>query len=171
MKKLKQHILVLMPLLLLTACHNDPPVIVPNTSKKHNLNENMINANRTIAQAEETAIDAFVTRRGWTMSKTPDGARVWVYVEGNGTPIAYEDSVHVQYTVEAINGTVLYKELKESYVAGRRQEMIGLDEALLGLHRGSKAKVILPSRLAYGIGGDGDRIPQSTILVLDVTVL
>ena len=48
--------------------------------------------------------------------------------------------------------------------------MIGLDQAVLQLSVGSRAKVILPSNLAYGIGGDGDRIPQSAILVIDVKV-
>jgi FKBP-type peptidyl-prolyl cis-trans isomerase len=48
--------------------------------------------------------------------------------------------------------------------------MIGLDQAILQLHYGSRARVILPSALAYGIGGDGDRIPKSTILILDLKI-
>ena len=130
----------------------------------------MINANRTIAQSEETTIDQYVARRGWTMTRLPEGARIWEYEVGKGAVVQYEDSVRVNYTVEAVNGKIIYNDVAECFVAGRRQQMIGLDQAILHLHYGSHAKIILPSHLAYGIGGDGDRIPQSTILVLDLKI-
>ncbi|MBQ6096115.1 MAG: FKBP-type peptidyl-prolyl cis-trans isomerase, partial [Bacteroidales bacterium] len=66
---------------------------------------------------------------------------------------------------------LIYKEIEENYVAGRRRQMIGLDQAVMQLSHGSRAKIILPSNLAYGIGGDGDRITQSAILVIDAEVL
>lgn len=134
------------------------------------LKENLINAHRTIAQAEETAIDQYVARRGWTMERLPEGARIWEYEKGSSLPVGFEDSVCVDYSVEAINGKTIYSETSECFVAGRRQQMLGLDQAILHLHYGSRARVILPSALAYGIGGDGDRIPQSTILVLDLKI-
>jgi len=131
----------------------------------------MINANRTIAQSEETAIDEYIGRRGWQMKKLQEGARVWEYRKGDNGSVTFEDSVRVKYSVEAINGKMIYDNIDETYVAGRRREMIGLDQAVLTLSHGSRAKVILPSNLAYGVGGDGNRIPQSAILVIDVEVL
>ena len=50
------------------------------------------------------------------------------------------------------------------------KKLVGLDEAVMALHYGSKAHVILPSALGYGIGGDGDRIPQSTVLVVELRI-
>ena len=162
---------ILLTLLFLVSCHNDPPIVMgPTSNNNNNIKENLINANRTIAQAEETAIDQYISRRGWSMERLPEGARVWEYKNGKGATIAYEDSVCVEYSVEAINGKTIYNNLKDCFVAGRRQEMIGLDQAILHLHYGSSARVILPSALAYGIGGDGDRIPQSTILILDIKI-
>ena len=155
-------------LLALVSCHNDPPMVLPAPQKGPDLKENMIRANKTIAEAEETSINEYVARRGWQMRQTTNGARVWEYELGSGPQIAYEDSVHMVYDVEAINGTTFYKGVEETFVVGRRQEMTGLDEAMLLLHYGSRAKVILPSRMGYGIGGDGDRIPQSAILVIDL---
>ena len=104
------------------------------------------------------------------MQKLPEGVRLWEYEKGRGPKINVEDSVHIVYSVEAINGKLIYSDITDDYVAGRRQQMIGLDQAVLQLSVGSRAKVILPSNLAYGIGGDGDRIPQSAILVIDVKV-
>ncbi len=171
MKRYGVHISLWAFMLLATACHNDPPVVMPQGKNTTDLRQNMINANRTIARSEETSIDEYVARRGWKMAKTGSGVRLWEYGVGQGPQVAYEDSVHIVYDVEAINGTPLYKGVREDYVAGRRQEMVGLDEAVLRLHHGSRAKVILPSNLGYGIGGDGDRIPQSTILVIDLTIM
>lgn len=155
---------------LISSCHNDPPVIIPQVTNKQDIRENLINAHRTIAQAEETSIDEYVSRRGWDMTKLAGGARVWEYRKGSDNPVNYEDSITVHYSVEAINGTLLYDTIDETFLVGRRQLMAGLDEVLLTLHYGSRAKVILPSHQAYGIGGDGDRIPGSAILVLDVKV-
>lgn len=140
------------------------------TSNTPDLKEHFINANRTIAQSEETSINEYVARRKWDMQKLPEGVRLWEYEKGRGPKINVEDSVHIVYSVEAINGKLIYSDITDDYVAGRRQQMIGLDQAVLQLSVGSRAKVILPSNLAYGIGGDGDRIPQSAILVIDVKV-
>lgn len=140
------------------------------TSNTPDLKEHFINANRTIAQSEETSINEYVARRKWDMQKLPEGVRLWEYEKGRGPKINVEDSVHIVYSVEAINGKLIYSNITDDYVAGRRQQMIGLDQAVLQLSVGSRAKVILPSNLAYGIGGDGDRIPQSAILVIDVKV-
>lgn len=140
------------------------------TSNTPDLKEHFINANRTIAQSEETSINEYVARRKWDMQKLPDGVRLWEYEKGCGPKVNVEDSVHIVYSVEAINGKLIYSDITDDYVAGRRQQMIGLDQAVLQLSVGSRAKVILPSNLAYGIGGDGDRIPQSAILVIDVKV-
>lgn len=140
------------------------------TSNTPDLKEHFINANRTIAQSEETSINEYVARRKWDMQKLPEGVRLWEYEKGRGPKVNVEDSVHIVYSVEAINGKLIYSDIKDDYVAGRRQQMIGLDQAVLQLSVGSRAKVILPSNLAYGIGGDGDRIPQSAILIIDVKV-
>ncbi len=168
---MKRIALIIICSALLTACHNDPPMVGRPTSGQKELKEHLINANRTIAQSEETSINEYIARRGWNMEKLPEGARLWEYEKGNGNKIDFEDSVHITYSVEAINGKIIYNDIKEDYVAGRRQQMIGLDQAVLQLCVGSRAKVILPSNLGYGIGGDGDRIPQSAILVIDLKVL
>ncbi len=164
------HITLVSILLSLAACHGDPPMVVAPTHRGNDLKENMINANKTIAQSEETAIDQYVARRHWDMQTLVNGARIMEYEVGKGPKVNYEDSVHIRYRVEAINGNVIYDSVDEHFVAGRRQQMIGLDEAVRALHFGSRAMVILPSNLAYGMGGDGDRIPQQAILVLDLTI-
>ena len=155
---------------LLTACHGDPPMVMPPSAQQPDMKEHFINANRTIAHSEETSIDEYVARRGWPMQTLSNGCRIWEYEKGTGRQVAMEDSVRIHYSIEALNGKRLYSDIEEQYVAGRRRDMVGLDEAVMALHYGSKAHVILPSALGYGIGGDGDRIPQSTVLVVELRI-
>ena len=69
---------------MLSACHNDPPMVGNPTSNTPDLKEHFINANRTIAQSEETSINEYVARRKWDMQKLPDGVRLWEYEKGCG---------------------------------------------------------------------------------------
>jgi FKBP-type peptidyl-prolyl cis-trans isomerase len=50
------------------------------------------------------------------------------------------------------------------------QVIPGWDEGLMLLKKGSKAKFIIPSPLAYGENGAGALIPANSILVFDVEV-
>lgn len=166
----KRLFIILLCSVILASCHGDPPIIGMEDNSSNNLKENLINANRTIAQAEENAIDEYVARRKWQMQKLPSGARMWIYDKGKGAQINMEDSVYATYSIEAINGKIFYGNIEEGFVAGRRQEMVGLDDAVLRMRHESRAKVILPSNLGYGIGGDGDRITQNSILIIDIEI-
>jgi len=46
-----------------------------------------------------------------------------------------------------------------------------LEEGLLLLHQGDKAKFIIPSHLAYGLLGDQKQIPPGATLVYDVELI
>lgn len=173
-KRVKQHLGLLMltafACLTMASC-GDVPVVDMQPAKGDSLKENMINANRVIAHSEETQIDSYASRRGWQMQRLTGGARVLETRRGNGSKVGYEDMVIISYRMEAINGAVIYDNLRDTVVAGRMQPTRGLDAALRTLSEGSKAKVILPSEQAYGVAGDGNRVTSRMILVCDVEVL
>lgn len=147
------------------------PVVDVQPAKGDTLKENLINANRHIANSEATQIDAYASRRGWQMQQLAGGARVMETQRGKGPQVEYEDTVGIRYRVEAINGTVIYSNQAEVVVAGHMQPNRGLDAAVRTLRQGSRARVILPSEQAYGVAGDGDRIKSRMVLVYDVEVL
>lgn len=173
-KKVKQHLGLLMVTIIacltLASC-GDVPVVDLQPSKGDTLKENMISANRHIAHSEETQIDSYISRRGWEMQRLTGGARVMETRHGKGPQIGYEDVVTINYSVEAINGAVVYDNIQDTVVAGRLQPTRGLDAALLTLSKGSRATVILPSEQAYGVAGDGNRVKSRMILVCNVEVL
>ena len=152
-------------LLAAAACDRKVPVVELPQQPTDSLKENLIEANRIIAQGEEVQIDAYAQRRGWEMRRLSGGGRVREVEPGHGPRIDYEDSVRLRYRLEAINGEVFYADVRDTVVAGHLQPTRGLDAALLTLRHGAKATVILPSEQAYGVVGDGDRVKSRMILV------
>ena len=97
---MKRFLLIPLTIMLFAACNN-VPVIDLEPDKGDTLKENLLNANRYIAQSEETQIDAYVSRRGWQMRKLSGGGRVMETSQGSGRPVEYEDTVKITYRLEA----------------------------------------------------------------------
>lgn len=171
--KTRIHIaLLLLTLLAFAACRRVPTYEV-GTPKGDTLKENMINANRIIAQSEEQQIDAYLARRGWPTKRLQGGVRVSEMGTGGtlqNSPIAYEDTVDIVYSVLTLGGDTIYSHREESVVAGHLKPTRGLDAALRSLHDGEQAMVVVPSEQAYGVVGDGDRVRTRTVLVYDVEI-
>lgn len=154
---------------LASACHREPPV-VGAPDKKPDITENMANANRFIVESEETQINAYIERHQWQVGQTQTGVRIYEYQPGDGKKLDWEERVAVKYSVADLSGRTIYTDMCDTLTIGRRQPTAGLDAALLQLHHGSKAYVIVPSNEAYGMVGDGDLIANRKILVYDVKV-
>ncbi len=176
-KKVKEKLRLLPMVLLLTlsfpllASCNDVPVVELEQPKGDTLKENMINSNRINAHRQQTNIESYIARRGWQTTRLGSGVHVMETVGGSGPRVNYEDTVTIRYSIEALEGTVLYDSVMKTLVAGRMDPTPGLDAALLTLREGSRARVILPSEQAYGMPGDGNRIGRSMEIVYDVEVL
>ena len=165
-------LLLVLPLLLLTACRQIPVVEIEDHHSDPLL-ENRINANRIIAQSEETQIDAYLSRRNWKMQTLPGGSRLMTCNTQPATPhsqLTFGDTVELRYNVESIGGEPIYNNLCDTVVIGRAQPNRGVDEALLYLAIGDKATVIVPSEQAFGVIGDGNRITSRMILVYKITI-
>jgi FKBP-type peptidyl-prolyl cis-trans isomerase len=157
--------------MLLTGCNNVPVVDI-QPSKGDTLKENIINANRYLAQGEETQIDAYAERRKWQMRRLPSGVRVMETSSAapKAEQIDYEDRVALSYRLEAINGNVIYSHIDDTVTVGHLEPTRGLDAAMRTLHNGSSAKVIVPSAEGYGVVGDGNAVGSRMILVYDLKV-
>jgi len=106
---------------------------------------------------------------------TPSGLKYVVDKEGTGdaTPLAGQ-SVTVHYTGKLIDG----KKFDSSYdrgqpiefTVGKGQVIKGWDEALLGMKKGEKRVLIIPSSLGYGPSGRGP-IPPNATMIFDVELI
>lgn len=137
------------------------------------LKEDLIGANKILTQNEAMDIDRYIERHGWKMDSTGTGLRIWVYKLGDGPAVATGKRVTYAYSRALLNGATCYTSDKlglGSFVVGKGGVESGLEEAMLLLHVGDKAKLILPSHLAFGLPGDGNCIPKRAVLVMDVEI-
>lgn len=155
--------------LLTLACNNVPVVDVTPADGGKDVKEDLIDANRLMAQSEESQIDSYVGRRGWTMQRLSSGIRVMESARDvKHEAVDYEDTVVFRYDMETLGGTTLYTAQCDTVIVGKLKPTRGVDAALRTLHTGSSAVVIVPSQEAYGVVGDGDRIGSRMILVYKI---
>ncbi|MCK9423174.1 MAG: FKBP-type peptidyl-prolyl cis-trans isomerase [Bacteroidales bacterium] len=138
------------------------------------MDDSLINFNHQIVQSENQEIDDFILRYHWKMNTTPTGLRFMIYKKGNGISAEKGNIVTLQYTLKKLTGDLVYATVPGHPVEleiGRHELNNGLEEGVLMMKTGERAKFILPSHLAYGLLGDLDKIPLRTILVYDVELL
>ena len=104
---------------------------------------------------------------------TESGLQYLVLKQGDGPKPLKTDKVKVQYRGTTIDGT----EFDSSYKRGEPATFSvtgvikGWTEALLLMNVGSKYKLFIPSELAYGQRGAGQKIGPNAVLIFEVELL
>ncbi len=137
---------------------------------KRNLEE----ANKLLVASEDIQIDDYIDRKSWKMEKSLTGLRYNIYQKGYGKKVIPNSIVRFNIKVELLNGYVCYDSEEDGIQEirlGRSVAPSGLEEGLAMMREGDRAKLILPSHLAYGLLGKEDRIPAKAILIYDINVI
>ena len=135
------------------------------------LKEPLIKANQEAVRTESIQIDDFISRHGWHMIETPTGLRYNVYVQGSGPQCKKGSIVTLLYSITLLTGDTVYSSRSDGpliFEAGKGQVISGLEEAILFMRVGDRAKIIIPSHLAYGLIGDQNKINHKASLVYDL---
>ena len=130
--------------------------------------------NKKLVKTEDEEINDFITRYGWQMGQTGTGLRYMIYQKGLGAKITRGKIAKVNYNVRLITGELCYSSQEEGakeLLVGKSGDISGLEEGLLLLKAGDKAKFIIPSHLAYGFLGDENKIPKRATLVYDIQII
>lgn len=160
-------------LLLITACGESPR---PVTTSSHirATDEALIGYNRGVVRTEEQEIEDFLERYRWDMQQTSTGLRYLIYRKGKGKRACAGMTVRFVYSVKLLNGTLVYTSDslgEKTFALGHGGVEAGLEEGMLLLREGDRAKFIIPSFLAYGLLGDQRKIPPVSSLVYDVEII
>ena len=165
--------LILMLLLVLFSCdEKKPKQQLPIT--KSEMKNSMEKANRYLLNEEEEDIENYVKRHGLTMTSTGTGLRYQILKQGSEQKIEKGEQVTLEYELHSIAGDLIYSSENDgvkSFVVGEGAVESGLDEAMMYLHRGDVAKLIIPFHLAYGLHGDDDKIPEYSTLVYTIKII
>ncbi len=136
--------------------------------------DELLKANRQLVARERDKIESYVGRRGWGMEKTGSGLWYEVYEKGSGEGVEQGMNVKIDYKVSLLDGTVCYSSREDGYKTfrvGHSDIEAGLEEGVLMLAEGDKARFVLPSYLAHGLIGDQKKIPPRAVIVYELEVL
>jgi len=104
---------------------------------------------------------------------TASGLQYIVLKEGSGAKPGADDTVRVHYAGSLLDGTEFDSSIKRGEPAefGVTQVIKGWTEALQLMNVGSKYRLFVPSKLAYGERGAGQAIGPCSMLVFDVELI
>jgi len=101
--------------------------------------------------------------------------RYKIIQKGDGTKAEKGKTVSVHYKGQLADGTVFDSSYKRNkpleFPVGVGHVIAGWDEGIQLLEVGDKARMVIPSHLAYGERGAGGVIPPNAVLIFDVELM
>ena len=143
------------------------------TVREEKMNDGLEKTNKVMLKKEEDKIRTYAERRGWNVEQR-QGVFIQVVEKGGSVSVRDGDEVVLEYECELLNGVKVYDSRRDGLLrirVGEDSEVpLGLQLAVRHLNLNSLARVIVPYNLAYGLSGDGNRIPKSATLVYTLKV-
>lgn len=125
--------------------------------------------------AEREAKRAELDKLSAGFEETQSGLRYKIIQNGNGKKAHAGNKVSVHYKGQLADGTVFDSSYRRNqpldFQVGVGQVIPGWDEGICLLHVGDKARLVIPSDLAYGSAGAGGVIPPNATLIFDVELV
>ncbi|MFC2086361.1 FKBP-type peptidyl-prolyl cis-trans isomerase [Bacteroidota bacterium] len=164
-------LIFLLSLLFFTSCVDKKK---PTDPKKYK--EPLIKINKYLVGKDYESIKSYTERHGWNMQVSETG--LWYEIKKDSsinTQKAVENAtVIINYKVKLLNSKICYssdslgpKTFKISYGGVEP----GLEEGILMMNKGDKARFIMPPHLAHGLLGDGDKIPVRATIIYEVELI
>ena len=134
----------------------------------------MADLNRYLIQKDRERIENYIERRDLEMRETSSGLWYRIISEGNGDLLSDNNRIVMEYTCSLLDGTICYssdEDGPQEIIIGRSDIPAGLTQGLKMLRYGSEAILIIPPFLAFGLKGDGNKIPARSVIVYEIKIL
>lgn len=136
--------------------------------------EKLEEANKNLVKEERGKIDDYIKNNANEFVETGTGLRYCIVNQGDSVLIKTGDIVTMEYETSLLNGELIYSSENDGlkvFQVGRGGVESGLEEAVLHLHRGDEAEIIIPAYLAHGLIGDGNKVPPRSIIVYKLKII
>ena len=94
---------------------------------------------------------------------------------GEGKKIIHHSWVQIEYTGSFQNGEVFDTNVGKNrplvVQMGMKEVIPGFEQGIIGTTKGTKRKIKIPAKLAYGKKGGGDVIPPNTDLIFEFEII
>jgi len=157
---------ILLLTMLVSQCQNKPDS--RSTSGAPSEDE-LIELNRSLISRDQGLIREYISKSDRTYEETGTGLWYSVITGGDITKIKTGDKVTFDYECSIIDGETCYSG-SQTLRVGFADAGAGVTEGLQMMSLGSDYLFIIPPYLAYGITGDGNKIPGSTILIYRIRI-
>lgn len=139
-------------------------------------NEKKSSAQKTI---DATLIEDYLKKNNIAAQKSASGLNYVITNPGTGENAKAGQSVTVNYTGTILDGKKFDSNVDSSFnhvqpftfTLGQGQVIKGWDEGIALLKKGGKAKLFIPSHIAYGAQSPSPAIPANSVLVFEVEVV
>lgn len=164
-----------MILLIFASCNQ--PSNENQVSEKLNKKEveaHLERANKYLLKSEDQNIRDYISRHQYHMKETGTGLFYEIYQSSNGTKAIKGQIAQLNFKVFLLNGKLIYSSEKEGlkeFLIGKGGVESGLEEGILLMKTGEKARLIIPSHLAFGLLGDLEKIPEKASIVYDLELV
>lgn len=139
----------------------------------------------SLKSVDDATIQQYLKDNKLTAKKTASGLYYIITQKGTGANAVAGQNVSMNYTGRLLNGNIFDSNVDPkfqhvepfSFVLGQGMVIKGWDEGIALLNKGSKAKLIIPSGLAYGSQSmpgnpnNPEGIPANSVLIFDVEML
>jgi FKBP-type peptidyl-prolyl cis-trans isomerase FkpA len=161
---------ILFVLFLFSACTGNSQ----EKKKQDEINEQLERMNKAHVGQESKKIDAFVAEKKFNVQRTGTGLRYEIYHHGTGTKPETHNVIELKYKVYLLNGQLCYSSDSTGntkFRIGEGQQIRGLEEGIMLMQQGDKARLILPNHLAFGMLGDDKKIPPGQPVYFDIELI
>lgn len=158
-------------MLISFACGSDPG---KNSGNDRPDKKEMEELNRYFVQKDRERIENYIERKNLAMTELSSGLWYQVLSEGDGVLFSDNSRIAFEYECSLLDGEICYSSEQsgpKEIILGRSKIEAGLNQGLRLLKPGSRAIFILPPFLAYGLKGDGVKIPSRAIIVYNISIL
>ena len=172
MNRLKLIIFFVIPLLLTFSCRESNKYLSDNEVRKYK--KPLQKVNKYLVEKDAEIIESYAKRRKWDMKTTESGLWYMIYKNGAGKQAKEGMIARINYNVSLLDGSFCYSTDSlgpENFRIGHSTAEQGLQEGILLMRTGDKARFILPPHLAHGLLGDSDKIPARATIIYDVELL
>lgn len=123
---------------------------------------------------EPDSIKTYLAANKISVKPTATGLYYVELKRGTGVKAVNGNTVTVSYTGKLLNGAIFDSSEGKgpiSFVLGNKEVIPGWEEGIALMRKGGKAKLIIPSNLAYGPNGAGNVIKPYTPLTFEVELV
>jgi FKBP-type peptidyl-prolyl cis-trans isomerase FkpA len=128
---------------------------------------------------DDQILNDYFTKNNLHPQKTASGLYYIIEKPGSGPNARAGEAVTVNYTGRTLDGKVFDSNMDKSlghaepftFTLGQGGVIKGWDEGVALLNKGAKAKLFIPSGMAYGPQSPAPAIPADAILMFDIEVL